>query len=107
MATIGTFTRNPDGSFTGAISTLLVQSNNVRITPEPNRPNEAAPSHRVSIGRADIGAAWPKTSNEGRSYFGLKLDDPSFAKPIYANLFEQEDGKTHLLIWSRQRRAQD
>jgi uncharacterized protein (DUF736 family) len=107
VATIGTFTKNPDGSFTGRISTLLLQSNNVRVTPEPNRPSDAAPSHRVIAAHTEIGAAWPKTSGEGRTYFGLKLDDPSFAAPIYANLFEQEDGKTHLLIWSRERRQQD
>ena len=34
-------------------------------------------------------------------YLGLKLDDPSFAAPIYANLFDDEDGEGHSLIWSR------
>ena len=53
------------------------------------------------VGRAEIGAAWSKTSNEGRGYLGLKLDDPSFNAPIYANLFDDEDGKGHSLIWSR------
>lgn len=51
--------------------------------------------------KAEIGAAWSKTSNEGRDYLGLKLDDPSFTGPIYANLFADEDGDTHSLIWSR------
>jgi uncharacterized protein (DUF736 family) len=49
----------------------------------------------------EIGAAWSKISNEGRDYLGLKLDDPSFTGPIYANLFADEDGDTHSLIWSR------
>ncbi len=48
-----------------------------------------------------IGAAWTKRSNEGRAYLGLKLDDPSFAHPIYANLFDDEDGEAYSLIWSR------
>ena len=60
-----------------------------------------APSHRVFVGRAEIGAAWSKRSNEGRDYLGLKLDDPSFNAPIYANLFDEEDGETFSLIWSR------
>ncbi|WP_312531334.1 DUF736 domain-containing protein, partial [Paracoccus sp. (in: a-proteobacteria)] len=47
------------------------------------------------------GAAWSKRSNEGRDYLGLKLDDPSFAHPIYANLFDDEDGEGSSLIWSR------
>jgi len=49
----------------------------------------------------EIGAAWSKRSNEGREYLGLKLDDPSFNAPIYANLFDDEDGESHSLIWSR------
>jgi len=55
----------------------------------------------VLFGRAEIGAAWSKTSNEGRDYLGLKLDDPSFNAPIYANLFNDEEGEGFSLIWSR------
>ncbi|MEH3158371.1 MAG: DUF736 domain-containing protein [Sphingomonas taxi] len=100
MATIGSFKKSGN-EFTGEIVTLSVQAKNVRIVPEPNRSNDNAPSHRVFVGRAEIGAAWEKRSNEGRDYLGLKLDDPSFTAPIYANLFEDEDGKAHSLIWSR------
>jgi uncharacterized protein (DUF736 family) len=53
------------------------------------------------VGRAEIGAAWSKRSNEGREYLGLKLDDPSFNAPIYANLFDDEAGEGYSLIWSR------
>ncbi|MBN8918183.1 MAG: DUF736 family protein [Rhizobiales bacterium] len=49
----------------------------------------------------EIGAAWSKRSSEGRDYLGLKLDDPSFNAPIYANLFDDEDADTFSLIWSR------
>ena len=49
----------------------------------------------------EIGAAWAKRSNEGRDYLGLKLDDPSFTAPIFANLFDDEDGEGYSLIWSR------
>ncbi len=42
-----------------------------------------------------------KHSNEGRDYLGLKLDDPSFTAPIYANLVEDEEGDGFGLIWSR------
>ncbi|WP_143049441.1 DUF736 family protein, partial [Agrobacterium vitis] len=34
------------------------------------------------------------------TYHSAKLDDPSFSAPIYANLFEGDDGK-YALIWSR------
>jgi uncharacterized protein (DUF736 family) len=48
----------------------------------------------------EIGAAWRRTSKDDRVYHSVKLDDPSFTAPIYANLFEGEDGE-HALIWSR------
>lgn len=104
MAQIGSFTKNSDGSYTGEIVTLSVQAKNVRIVPDEGRTNDAAPSHRITVGRAEIGAGWSKRSAEGRDYLGLKFDDPSFNAPIYANLFDEADGNTASLIWSRQTR---
>ena len=99
MANIGTFTKTGN-EYKGEIVTMSVQQKNVRIVPEDS-DNENAPSHRVFVGRAEIGAAWTKTSNEGRDYLSVKLDDPSFTAPIFANLFDDEDGKSYNLIWSR------
>lgn len=104
MATIGTFKKTANGEYVGDITTLSVQASGVRIVPDDNPPSESAPSHRVMVGKAEIGAAWTKRSSEGRDYLGLKLDDPSFTGPIFANLFGDEGGETHSLIWSRQRR---
>ncbi len=78
---------------------------NVQLVAEEATDNENAPSHRVFVGRAEIGAGWTKTSKEGRDYLSVKLDDPSFAAPIYANLFDDEDGKSFNLIWTRTRTA--
>ena len=102
MASIGTFKKSGH-EFQGEIVTLSVQTKGVRIVPETNRTSDNAPSHRVYVGRAEIGAAWSKRSNEGRDYLSVKLDDPSFNAPIYANLVE--DGETFALIWSRSRKA--
>ena len=100
MASIGTF-KKTGTDYTGEIVTLSVQAKGVRITAEPDRTNDNAPSHRVFVGRAEIGAAWTKRSMEtDRDYLSVKLDDPSFTAPIYANLFDEEDG-TATLIWSR------
>ena len=101
MATIGTFKKSANGEFVGDIVTLSVQAKGVRIVPDKNPPSENAPTHRVCTGNAEVGVAWAKQSNEGRAYLGLKLDDPSFVAPIYANLFDDEDGESHSLIWSR------
>ena len=104
MANIGSF-KKVGSELQGEIVTLSVQTKGVRIVPETNRVNDNAPSHRVFVGRAEIGAAWSKRSNEGRDYLSIKLDDPSFTAPIYANIFEDEDGEGYSLIWSRGRRA--
>ncbi len=101
MASIGTFKKSGN-EYQGEIVTLSVQTKGVRIVPETNRASENAPSHRVYVGRAEIGAAWSKRSSEGRDYLSVKLDDPSFTVPIYANLVE--DGDTFNLIWSRSRK---
>ncbi|MEL6800528.1 MAG: DUF736 domain-containing protein [Pseudomonadota bacterium] len=104
MASIGTF-KKTGSEFVGEIVTLSVQAKGVRIVPEDSASSQNAPSHRVFVGRAEIGAAWSKSSAENREYLSLKLDDPSFTAPIYANLFDDtmiEGGEeTYSLIWSR------
>ena len=104
MANIGSF-KKVGSDFQGEIVTLSLQTKGVRIAAETNRSNDNAPSHRIYVGRAEIGAAWSKRSNEGRDYLSLKLDDPSFNAPIFANLFDDEDGEGYTLIWSRRHQA--
>ena len=67
MATIGTFKKSGN-EFTGEIVTLSLQAKNVRIAPDSRASGDNAPSHRVFVGRVEIGAAWAKKSNEGRDY---------------------------------------
>ena len=103
MATIGTFTKSGDG-FTGTVSTLTLD---VKVQVRPaEKASEKAPDYRIFSGRAEIGAAWKKTSNEGREYLSMKLDDPSLPAPILANLFEMEGGE-YELIWSRPNRQRN
>jgi uncharacterized protein (DUF736 family) len=101
MATIGTFTSEKNG-FSGSIRTLAVNVK-ARIARVDN-PSEKGPQFRVYAGPVEIGAAWQKTSGEGRDYLSLKLDDPSFNAPIYANLFDDEGGEGYTLLWSRPRK---
>jgi len=51
--------------------------------------------------QVELGAAWKKASTEGREYISVKLDDPTWAAPVYASLLEAEDGKGLNLLWSR------
>ena len=43
----------------------------------------------------------PTITPSGRRTPGLKLDDPSSAAPIYANLFDDDNCEGSSLIWSR------
>jgi uncharacterized protein (DUF736 family) len=103
MAVIGAF-KKVGSDLIGEIFTLNVQQKDVRIVKEDKPSSDDAPSHRIFVGRAEIGAAWTKTSRENRDYLSLKLDDPSFSAPIFANLFADDDGEFSL-IWSRARAA--
>ena len=90
--------RGEDGSYTGTIKTLSLNIK-VRFVPAEPSQNEKAPDLRALAGNIEIGAAWKRTSKENTVYHSVKLDDPSFPAPIYANLVEVESG--HALVWSR------
>ena len=99
MANIGTFTADKDG-FAGTIRTLTLNVK-AKLVPNEDKTRENSPDFRVeAAGGYDVGAAWSKTSEAGRNYLSVVLDDPSFPAAVYARLYEGEDGK-HDLIWSR------
>ncbi|MBI1198553.1 MAG: DUF736 family protein [Phenylobacterium sp.] len=100
MATIGTFTKSGDGSYAGSIRTLSLNVKQAQLRPV-DRESENAPDYRIFAGGTEFGAAWKKTSRENRDYLSVKLDDPSFPAPIYANLVDADDG--YALVWSRNR----
>jgi uncharacterized protein (DUF736 family) len=101
MATIGTFTSTGTG-FNGAIKTLNL---NVKARFERvENLSDKGPQFRIFSGAVELGAAWQKTSIEGRGYLSVKLDDPSFPAPIYATLVEVEGKGGLQLIWSRANR---
>lgn len=102
MAIIGTFKKVANG-FEGEFAMLALQVKGVRIVAETARSKDDAPSHRIFFGKAEIGAAWTKTSENNVEYLSLKLDDPSFTAPVYANLVKDKDGETYNAIWSRNR----
>lgn len=99
MANIGNFTRQDNGNFSGSIRTLAFKADNVTLT--PNEPtSDHAPDLRIRANGAEIGAAWEQASKKtGSVYYRVKLDDPSFTAPIFANLVQVGDGWQ--LIWER------
>ena len=107
MATIGTFHKQDDGSYTGAIKTLSLNVKAAQFR-SSDKENDRAPDFRIFAGQTEFGAAWKKTSRENRDYLSVKLDDPSFPAPIYASLVDAPDGENgsgYSLIWSRSRAA--
>ena len=103
MAVIGEFATNGNNSITGNVRTLTV-SMRARLNPF-ERVSRDAPDFRITAGNGvEVGAGWKTISNDGEEYISVKLDDPSFNVPIYANLFDDEDGEGFSLIWSRNRK---
>ncbi|ADG11026.1 DUF736 domain-containing protein [Caulobacter segnis] len=104
MATIGTFIANADGSFTGAINTLALNLKTVQIRPA-DKVSDKSPDFRITAGKANLGAAWKKTSKDNNDYLSVKLDDPSFGAAINAALVVIEG--VHTLVWSRSTSAKE
>jgi uncharacterized protein (DUF736 family) len=99
MAMIGTFTASDNG-YTGMIKTVTL-SIKVKFVASA-KDNDKAPDYRIFAGTTEFGAAWKRTARDSdREYLSVKLDDPSFAAPLYASLVRVEGEDDHSLIWSR------
>lgn len=100
MAQIGTFTIK-DGKYTGTIRTMTINVK-TQLVPNANKAHADAPDYRVYAGGAELGAAWRQESRDGENpYLAVKLDDPSFASPIRAAFFENEEDGTAVMVWNR------
>ena len=96
---IGVFIKT-DNTYTGTVKTLTL---NVKTKIVPvDRDSDRAPDFRVYSGTVELGGGWTKTARESsRDYVSVKLDDPSFPKPLYASLVEADESGIFNLIWSR------
>jgi uncharacterized protein (DUF736 family) len=103
MSAIAKLTKQGDGRLVGTLTTLALHV--AKLTFEPIEPsdNDKAPVYRVFAGEYEIGAGWKKVSRDGHTYISVKLDDPSFAQPIWCALFKSE-GSLYLLDWNRPQR---
>lgn len=100
MAIIGTFSKTDDG-YVGTIRTMTINVK-AKFLRNADKTNDKAPDYRVFAGGAELGTAWREKGREGdKDYLAVKLDDPSFAAPIRAALFENDGGGTGVLAWSR------
>lgn len=100
---IGKFSNTANGGYTGSIETLAI-SKAVVFEPVTEKKHEDIPDFRVTANYRDIGAAWHKTTEEGKPFLSVELDDPTFPKPISCALFPTRDGDGHILTWTRDRK---
>lgn len=104
MSVIGQFTKKDD-RYTGTIRTMTINvktqivRNNHKL--ESRDESNGAPDYRLFAGGAELGAGWSKSTEDGRPYVAIKLDDPSFDKPVRAAFFEDEEKGTGILVWNR------
>lgn len=113
MAQIGTFKRTKTG-IRGRIRTLALDAELILI-PVDKRDAENAPDYRIHLGDddsaevgAEVGAGWKRTGEKAGDYISLQLDDPTFAQPIRANLFQADDkGTAFALLWNRTSRRNE
>lgn len=96
MAIIGTFTKK-NNRYTGSLRTVSLS---LAVDFVPVASSDSGPDFRIVSGSIELGAAWKKSRKSGGSYLSVRLDDPTFANPIFANLVEGKDDQ-HTLIWSR------
>ncbi len=99
MATIAKLTKQKDGSFIGTLSTLVLQAAKITFGPI-EKPSDKGPLYRVLVGDSEIGAGWKRMSKAGNAYISVKLDDPSFARPVYCVLVKSDEAG-YTLQWDR------
>lgn len=102
MITIGTFSPTDAGGFNGAIRTLNLQGK-VAIVPATERGAEM-PDYAVFLGRERLGVAWRRPNDGGFPVLHVRLEHPSFAEPVDAELVAQDPhGRVYSLTWGRDR----
>ncbi|MEL6473089.1 MAG: DUF736 domain-containing protein [Pseudomonadota bacterium] len=98
MANIGFFTKTRTG-YEGTITTLTLCSP-AQIVPNKAKAKPTSPDFFIKGNGCDLGVAWTATpKGEGQPYLRIILDDPSFAAPISAALFDRAGGAD--LVWTR------
>jgi len=102
MATIAKLTKNKDGSFRGTL--ILPSLAGAEIIFRPiEKQTPTGPAYRAYIAEFESGAAWKTTSKKGKSYFSVRLTDPTFHNnTIYPALLKTNT--EYLLDWTPPRR---
>lgn len=98
---IGKFQNAENGRIVGELDTLLADAK-----PLSFEPNTNGADYTVMTGTGcEVGAAWKKTSKDGKKEFvSVRLDSPFLPVPVNAALFSAKDGDgRYVLIWDRKK----
>ena len=102
MTQIGQFAATEDG-FAGRLRSVTLDAALTLVPAEPSE-TENAPDYRVMMGeegdQTEVGAGWKRVGEKAGAYVAVQIDDPAFAYPLRANLF-QADARSHVLLWNR------
>lgn len=82
MTIIGTFSPTDTGGFNGWIrtDTLNAKATILRVA------EGGDPQYRVFLGRDELGQAWQEAKGEAMPHLKVRLEHPSFGRPIEAHL---------------------
>ena len=101
MTIIGNFSKTADG-YAGSIRTMTINVKAALVANDKNGKDKA-PDFKMMIGDKEFGAAWRATAKgeSGKPFLRVEIDDPSFAAPIRAALFENGEEGKGVLVWGR------
>ena len=98
MATIGTFTKNADGSFLGSIMTLSVQAKNVKIVPDGSIDPSNRTSSRSMRASASSNTGRKRASSVSRSGWASLGSMKLHTRTLLALVFQWDD-EGRLTAW--------
>jgi uncharacterized protein (DUF736 family) len=95
-----------EDTYAGNITTLTVVRSDLRLRRAEKSGNKG-PDYRLiaetAFGHVELGAAWKRTSDNGRDFLSVAIDDPALPGPLSAALFTDENGENASLVWNRQK----
>jgi uncharacterized protein (DUF736 family) len=82
--------------YRGEIATLTVQRGSIILRPT-DKVGDREPDYRIvqerEGGVVELGAAWKRSSEKGRSFLSVMLDDPALPGALNAALFPSDRGE--------------
>jgi uncharacterized protein (DUF736 family) len=94
-------------TYTGEITTLTLQRSNVVFRPT-DKAGDREPDYRIVQERdgavVEFGAAWKRSSDKGRDFLSVMLDDPALPASLHAAVFLSDRDDSATLVWQRQAR---